>query len=144
MPGAYVPIIKTEIAGIDMDFSFARLALPFIPDDLELTDNNLLRNIDELDVRSLGGSRVTDDILRLVPCVKAFSDALRCVKLWASRRAIYSNVLGYLNGVALAILTARICQLYPNACAGTIVSKFFLSQSLASFFNVFAHRNSHI
>ena len=92
----------------------------------------------------MSGSRVTDQILRLVPNVNVFRDALRCIKLWASRsylghvcpmsslmyfvagRAIYSNVNGFLGGVAWAMLVARICQLYPNAVAGAIVSRFFI------------------
>ena len=41
-------------------------------------------------------------------------------------RAIYSNVNGFLGGVAWALLVARICQLYPNAVAGAIVSRFFI------------------
>lgn len=41
-------------------------------------------------------------------------------------RAIYSNVNGFLGGVAWAMLVARICQLYPNAVAGAIVSRFFV------------------
>lgn len=41
-------------------------------------------------------------------------------------RAIYSNVNGFLGGVAWAMLVARICQLYPNAIAGAIVSRFFI------------------
>lgn len=44
----------------------------------------------------------------------------------ASERAIYSNVVGFLGGVAWAMLVARICQLYPNEIAGGIVSRFFL------------------
>jgi len=43
-----------------------------------------------------------------------------------SGRAIYSNVNGFLGGVAWAMLVARICQLYPNATAGAIVSRFFI------------------
>ena len=97
------------------------------------------------DVDRFLGSRVTDQILRLVPNVNVFRDALRCIKLWASRkiprtcflsplslhvtitgRAIYSNVNGFLGGVAWAMLVARICQLYPNAVAGAIVSRFFI------------------
>lgn len=136
----------------------ARLALSSIPDDLSLQDDNLLRNLDERCVRSLNGlspcthstayadnpqgSRVTDEILRLVPNVTVFRDSLRCIKLWAQRkpppshynsrltmvsgRAIYSNVNGFLGGVAWAMLVARICQLYPNAIAGAIVSRFFI------------------
>ena len=43
-----------------------------------------------------------------------------------SGRAIYSNVNGFLGGVAWAMLVARVCQLYPNATAGAIVSRFFI------------------
>ncbi|KAF8341454.1 Poly(A) polymerase central domain-containing protein [Cantharellus anzutake] len=126
VPEAYVPIITANISGVAFDFLFARLAMSSIPDDLELKDDNLLRNLDERCVRSLGGSRVTDQILRLVPNVSVFRDALRCIKLWAQKRAIYSNVNGFLGGVAWAMLVARICQLYPNANAGAIVSRFFI------------------
>ncbi|KAM6496148.1 polymerase [Amanita muscaria] len=126
VPEAYVPIVKTKIEGISIDFLMARLALSSIPDDLSLQDDNLLRNLDERCIRSLNGSRVTDEILRLVPNVQVFRDALRCIKLWAQRRAIYSNVNGFLGGVAWAMLVARICQLYPNAIAGAIVSRFFI------------------
>ncbi|KAH9938099.1 Poly(A) polymerase central domain-containing protein [Fomitopsis serialis] len=96
VPEAYVPIIKTKINGIPMDLLMARLASPSIPDDLTLQDDDQLRNLDERCVRSLNG------------------------------RAIYSNVNGFLGGVAWAMLVARICQLYPNAIAGAIVSRFFI------------------
>ena len=57
-----MPIIKTKISGIPIDLLMARLALSTIPDDLTLDDDNLLRNIDERCIRSLGGSlaRSTD------------------------------------------------------------------------------------
>jgi poly(A) polymerase len=71
------------------------------------------------------GSRVTDDILRLVPNVVAFRTALRCIKVWAKNRAIYSNVMGFFGGVAWAIVVARVCQMFPNATASTVVAKFF-------------------
>ncbi|KAJ3019670.1 polynucleotide adenylyltransferase [Thoreauomyces humboldtii] len=122
---AYVPVINFEFSGIPIDLLFAGLDLTVIPDDLDLGDSNLLQKLDERCVRSLNGSRVTDEILRLVPDIDAFRIALRCIKLWAKRRAIYSNVMGFFGGVAWAILVARVCQLYPNAAAGAIVSKFF-------------------
>ncbi|KAI0751074.1 polymerase [Daedaleopsis nitida] len=126
VPEAYVPIIKTEISGVPIDLLFAQLNLPSIPDDLDLQDDNLLRNLDDQCVRSMNGSRVVNEILRLVPNVAVFRDALRCIKLWANRRAIYSNVNGFLGGVAWAMLVARVCQLYPNAVTGAVVSRFFI------------------
>ncbi|KAI8641611.1 Poly(A) polymerase central domain-containing protein [Parasitella parasitica] len=122
---AYVPVIKMHFSGIPIDFVFARLSIAAVQDDLDLSDNNLLLGLDERCIRSLNGSRVTDEILRLVPSVPVFRLALRTIKLWAKKRAIYSNIMGFLGGVAWAMLVARVCQMYPNACAASIVSRFF-------------------
>ncbi|KAJ6587273.1 Poly(A) polymerase central domain-containing protein [Mycena sp. CBHHK59/15] len=129
VPDAFVPIIRAKISDISLDLLIAPIGLSSIPDDLSLKDNNVLKNLDESVVRSVNGTRLTDELLRLVPNVQVFRDALRCVKLWAQRKAIYSNVNGYLGGVAWAMLVARICQLYPNAVAGAIVSRFFTVMS---------------
>ncbi|KAG9097373.1 polynucleotide adenylyltransferase, partial [Ceratobasidium sp. 370] len=126
VPEAFVPIVKAEIRGIPIDFLLASLNRSDVPEDLSLEDNKILAGLDERTVRSLGGSRVTDDILRLVPNVSVFRDSLRCIKLWAQRRAIYSNVNGFLGGVAWAMLVARICQLYPNLNAAAIIHRFFI------------------
>lgn len=55
VPEAYVPVIKTKVEGIAIDFLMARLALTQIPDDLSLRDDNLLKNLDERCIRSLNG-----------------------------------------------------------------------------------------
>ena len=125
VPDAYVPIIKMEFAGISIDLIFARLNVSRVPIDMTLDDKNLLKNIDEKDMRSLNGTRVTDEILQLVPKPTVFKHALRCIKMWAQLRAVYANVFGFPGGVAWAMLVARICQLYPNAVSATIVEKFF-------------------
>ena len=95
-----MPIITTEISGIPIDLLFAQLNLQSIPEDLDLQDDNLLRGLDDRCVRSLNGkefistfsiytltsvigSRVINEILRLVPNTDVFRDALRCIKLWA-------------------------------------------------------------
>ncbi|KFZ48286.1 Poly(A) polymerase gamma, partial [Antrostomus carolinensis] len=123
---AYVPVIKFEFDGIEIDLVFARLSVQTVSDNLDLEDDSYLRSLDIRCIRSLNGCRVTDEILRLVPNKENFRLALRTIKLWAKRRGIYSNMLGFLGGVSWAMLVARICQLYPNALASTLVNKFFL------------------
>lgn len=125
VPDAYVPIIKIEFDGISIDLIMAKLNIPRVPLDLTLDDKNLLKNLDEKDLRSLNGTRVTDEILQLVPKPTVFKHALRCIKMWAQQRAVYGNIFGFPGGVAWAMLVARICQLYPNAVSSVIVEKFF-------------------
>ncbi|XP_053102860.1 poly(A) polymerase gamma isoform X2 [Hemicordylus capensis] len=122
---AYVPVIKFEFDGIEIDLVFARLAVQTISDNLDLRDDSHLRSLDIRCIRSLNGCRVTDEILHLVPNKENFRLTLRAIKLWAKRRGIYSNVLGFLGGVSWAMLVARTCQLFPNALASTLVHKFF-------------------
>uniref|UniRef100_A0A8C1BBR9 Poly(A) polymerase n=1 Tax=Cyprinus carpio carpio TaxID=630221 RepID=A0A8C1BBR9_CYPCA len=123
---AFVPVIKLSFDGIEIDILFARLALQAIPENLDLRDDGLLKNLDIRCIRSLNGCRVTDEILHLVPNIENFRLTLRAIKMWAKRHNIYSNILGFLGGVSWAMLVARTCQLYPNAVASTLVHKFFL------------------
>jgi len=112
---------------VEIDLLFASVDLMSIPSDFCMSDNSdqLLRNMDERDVRSVNGVRVTDDILRLVHDKKIFRSALKIIRIWAKRRCIYSNAMGFLGGVSWAILVARICQLWPMAAVSTIVFNFF-------------------
>ncbi|TVY82499.1 Poly(A) polymerase pla1 [Lachnellula suecica] len=125
VPEAFVPIIKFEYSGISIDLIFSRIEQSQVPKDLNLQDDNLLRGLSESELRSVNGNRVTDNILDLVPQKAIFRTALRAVKLWAQRRAIYGNIVGFPGGVAWAMLVARICQLYPKATSATVVLKFF-------------------
>lgn len=125
---AFVPIIKFEFDGISIDLIFSRIAsLKQLPKekDWSLKDSNLLRGLDEAELRSLNGTRVTDEIIDLVPEPSTFRLSLRAIKLWAQRRAIYANIMGFPGGVAWAMLVARVCQLYPKAASCVIVNKFF-------------------
>lgn len=127
VPSSFVPIIKLVLNGIEIDLIFASIpSLATIPKDLSLSENALLTGMDNQTVKSITGPRVTDEILSLVPEQKTFRTALRAIKLWAQRRAIYANIVGYPGGVAWAMLVARVCQLYPHAVGATIVDKFFL------------------
>jgi len=63
------------------------LLVSSVPVTLDLKDNTLLRGLDETDLRCVNGTRVTDEILTLVPQVKTFRHALRAIKLWAQRKS---------------------------------------------------------
>jgi poly(A) polymerase len=125
VPGAHVPVMKMRFRGVQVDLVYASVDLAVVHRDLDLADRSLLRGVDGVTARSLNGVRVAAEILRLVPDAAAFRTTLRCVKHWAKARGVYSNVSGFLGGVAWAVLVARVCQLYPNAAPSMLLPRFF-------------------
>lgn len=123
---AFVPVIKMEFDGVEIDLLLAVISRKTVTDDLgNLLDDNIFRGCDSLSVRSLAGSRDTNKILSLVPHRDNFELVLRCIKLWAKNRGIYSNVMGYFGGITWAILVAKVCIDNPNAAPNKLIARFF-------------------
>ena len=123
---AIVPEIKTVFRGFEIDMAYTSLpSYTSVPEDLDVCQTSVLLNLDDPGVKSLNGCRVADQLLRVVPNHDSFRVALRTLRLWAAKRGVYSNVVGFFGGVNLAILVARVCQLYPNAAPSMIVYSFF-------------------
>ncbi|KAJ6687793.1 POLY(A) polymerase-LIKE PROTEIN [Salix koriyanagi] len=100
-----------KFKGVSIDLLYAKLSLWVIPEDLDVSQDSILQNTDEQTVRSLNGCRkLLDQILRLVPNIQNFRTTLRCMRFWAKRRGVYSNVSWFLGGINRALLVARICQ----------------------------------
>ena len=130
VPEAYTPVVKFVLDGIAVDLLFVSLPLEMEEEGKEgggvdLLDPRYLQGLDDGGVRSLNGVRVAEMILKLVPDVGNFTSTLRAVKLWAKRRGLYSNVLGFLGGVNWAILVAFVCQRYPHASPSKLLLVFF-------------------
>lgn len=127
VPESFVPIIKLVLFGLDIDLIFARIpSLNHVPLNFTLNDRKYLNGMDDGEIKSVNGPRVTDEMLSLIPEPRSFRVALRAIKIWAKRRGIYANIMGFPGGVAWAILVARVCQYYPLANGSLIVEKFFL------------------
>nr|GEW77637.1 nuclear poly(A) polymerase 3 [Tanacetum cinerariifolium] len=101
---AKVPLLRFTFEGIMIDLSFAKLQVIAVPENVDISNPS---------------------ILQLVPDVKAFQELLRCVKLWAKRRGVYSDLFGFFGGTHLAILAALICEKNPSASLLDLISMFF-------------------
>ncbi len=126
VPDAVVPELKLVFRGFEIDIAYVCMSsYVSVPEDLDVCQTQILQNLDDASVKSLNGCRVADQLLRLVPNHDAFRIALRALRVWAKERGVYSNVLGFFGGVNLALLVARVCQLYPNAAPSMLVYSFF-------------------
>jgi len=118
---AYVPVISFVYDGVEIDLLYAQACVERVRGDCEEDDNALfdidkdgiLHGMDEKSILSVNGVRATRRILQLVPDRFTFQQTLRYIKVWAKKRALYSNVWGYFGGITWALLTAHVCQLYP-------------------------------
>jgi hypothetical protein len=109
---AFVPVIKFERHDVSFDVIVACVNDP-----------------DEVDRRCLSAEYATRNLLEITASLPLFRPLLLEIKQWAVRELVYSNPLGLLNGVALAVMTAWLLQNY------TVHS---LDEALNTFMYIFA------
>ncbi|EGR32994.1 nuclear poly polymerase npap nucleotidyltransferase protein binding, putative [Ichthyophthirius multifiliis] len=128
---ASVPIIKMQFQGILFDLSFARAPTQFQSDKIDLTSNQMLLGMDERSCKSFNGYRVAEWLSKKenIQNYENFQSILKCIKLWAQNRGIYSNIIGYLSGIGWTILVSKICQLFPNYSLNQLLERFFFLYS---------------
>ena len=68
-----MPVIKMSFDGIELDMLFARLALQVIPEDEDLRDESLLKNLDIKCIRSLNGTRDHFFMLLDIKCIRSLN-----------------------------------------------------------------------
>ncbi|XP_059289397.1 nuclear poly(A) polymerase 3-like [Lycium ferocissimum] len=127
---AKVPLMRFKFDGISIDLPYARIKVISIPENVDVFNPFFLKNIDDTSWKSLSGVRANRSILHLVPNIEVFQAVLRCIKLWAKRRGVYGNLLGFFGGIHLAVLSAFICQRHPSASLSALILLFFKTFAL--------------
>jgi poly(A) polymerase len=140
IPGAFVPILTFSLRGVEVDLLLAVLPhLSTVPGTFDILEDAVLPDMDDKSRRSLNGPRDTLTIEKLVRSAgshlreppdadvryEAFLSTVRVVRLWAKRRGLYSNKMGYLGGINFNILVAMIVQMYPRKGVGALLVRFF-------------------
>uniref|UniRef100_A0A914I046 polynucleotide adenylyltransferase n=1 Tax=Globodera rostochiensis TaxID=31243 RepID=A0A914I046_GLORO len=134
IPFAQTPLLQLKFAGRDFDITF--VAIPDIerlPDDpLEGADVEALSEMlasrgraPEAMLRSF--SSYLDNI-RIIEVLKEknltkFRQLLFMLKLWAKSNQIYGNMFGFVNGICLAIISAKIILWYPKSSVPFLFEK---------------------
>lgn len=120
----YVPVIKCRYRDKDYDIIFACITLSHIDSSSMSLIQLMNYAVAPEDTRSLQALYTTEYILKYIQGRHIeFSTLLRQIKNWCVEQGIYSNPLGLLNGVTLAIMCAYIIRTYSSEC--NYFHKFF-------------------
>ncbi|KAF3909976.1 hypothetical protein ABW20_dc0108024 [Dactylellina cionopaga] len=88
--------------------------------------NSPLFNLTVATLKKLQAYRDMLFILNNVPNLATFRLAYRLLKLWATKRGVYSSKFGFLGGVHVTLLLARVAILLPaRASASQLIVAFF-------------------
>lgn len=141
------PLIKMKFYNVSVDMVFAKLEDVSALDGQisanglsirkNLNNDELMREMDEKMKRSYNGFRNAEMILNSIITetdkksndivkrkIENYRMLLRCIKLLSKNNGINENKFGYLGGIAYALLTAKVFQMYPNYSVGALLERF--------------------
>nr|CAD2174805.1 unnamed protein product [Meloidogyne enterolobii] len=124
-------MIELKIYGIDVDLIYAQIPFKNVTNNFDIMNNEIIEeNKNKQSILALAGFRSTIKIKEMNLNQKLFISLMRFLKIWAKNRLIYSNIAGYLSGSSLAIMSAKICIIYPNASLPIAIKQFFIFYKL--------------
>lgn len=131
IPNAFVPIIEIKIKGMEIDLAFAR----------ETSNPELIMDpracYDPVSKRSLNGLALSRQISSAMGNNITFQAASKTIKLWAQSecelnivnrlgKRIYGNAYGYLNGITIEVMVAKLFRDHSLHSDFELVADFFV------------------
>ena len=124
-----MPIIKFYLGSVQFDVLFACVEEPKgifkMLKQANLTNSEAFKKLTETSQSSLLGRVACQNMVNNVPNRQTFQLVLRTVRFWAFQRGIYSINAGYLGGITIAVMVAKICQEFPELQPACCLHKFF-------------------
>jgi uncharacterized protein (UPF0248 family)/2'-5' RNA ligase len=129
-------MLEIEVLGIKMDLQYcpAATVAERWPDVLRAPPSHPIWSLSAQTLSKLKAIRDMDYLRRSVPDLATFRIAHRAIKTWARARGLYSARFGFLSGIQISILLARVHKLIvtgeknskPGPCsAEDLVTTFF-------------------
>jgi poly(A) polymerase Pap1/uncharacterized protein (UPF0248 family) len=106
-------MLEIEVHEIKMDLQYcpATDVAERWPDALRMPASDPIWSLSAQTLSKLKAVRDVDYLRRSLPDIAVFRVAHRFIKTWAKSRGIYSARFGFLSGIQISILLARVCKL---------------------------------
>jgi uncharacterized protein (UPF0248 family)/endonuclease/exonuclease/phosphatase family metal-dependent hydrolase len=123
-------MLELEVHSIKMDLQYcpATSVAERWPDVLREPASDPVWSLSAQTLSKLKAIRDIDYLRRSIPDLTTFRLAHRFIKTWAKSRGIYSARFGFLSGIQISILLARVHKLLPHPAGvtpSTLLTTFF-------------------
>ncbi|KAK0665918.1 hypothetical protein QBC41DRAFT_399459 [Cercophora samala] len=130
-------MLELEVQGIRMDLQYCPAAsvADQYPKVLRLPAKDPVWSLAPQTLNKLKAIRDIDYLRRSLPDLVSFRLAHRFIKTWAKSRGVYSARFGYLSGIQIAVLLARVQKLLAksNPSVEDLIISFFTHYSTFDF-----------